>query len=1041
MKRTLLLNLMLARILFVFLIILLTSFQYIGAQVTVTGVVSSSDNNAPMPGVNVLQKGTTNGVITDANGKFKITVSANDAILVFSFVGMATIEMPVAGKTTIDIVLNPETSELSEIVVVGYGMTKKASLTGAVDAVKGEDLKQSPATNYSNTLVGRIPGLVAVTKSGEPGQDKSTLFIRGNNTLGDNSPLIVLDGIPNRDLNQLDPADIESFTILKDASAAIYGTQAANGVIMITTKRGKLGKPTITVNLNGGYNQPTRIPKMADAATYATMLNEIAFYKDATKGMNQTYSAADIQKFKDGSDPWGHPNTDWFKAVFKPWTEQDYENVSVSGGTENMKYFLSMGRKYEDAYYKNSATNYGQYNFRSNIDGKISQNIDIAFDVSGRQIDENYPTVAVGDVFRMLMRGKPNMPAFWPNGLPGPDIEYGFNPAVVSTDATGYNDTKYYTVESNLRLNVKIPWVKGLSLQANGSFDKIIDNQKEFQTPWYLYTWDGTTLGPDNLPLLTKGQRGLSAPQLTEKNDDGYKLTGNLYATYERTIGSDHNFKLMAGTESQKGLTNWFSAFRKNYVTNLIDQMFAGANDTYMSNDGSASQNAHMSYFGRLNYDYKQKYLVEFLVRYDGSYMFGPTKNYGTFPGVSVGWRLSDEGFWKDNIKFFDDFKIRASWGQTGNDRIYYNGSIQEYKYLALYGFVSGKSYVFGQSNNAPLLAEQAVPNPNVTWEVANQSNIGINASFLNSKMTVEADYFYNLRSQILIQRNASVPSTAGFTLPPENIGKVSNRGFEYVVGYHDAAGDFRYSVSVNGSFAKNKIVFWDETPGIPSYQQSTGKPMPADPSNPDAALRYVAIGVFKDDAAVAAYPHWSGARPGDIIFKDVNNDGKIDALDRVRSDKNGIPRYIGGLNVSLSYKQFDFSMLVQGAAGAEVYINPESGSIGNFYQYYAENRWTPTNPSTTFPRAWDRDNEYWRSQGNTFWLKSTDYMRLKNIEIGYNISPIFCKNIGIQGLRIYASSANLFTLDKTKLIDPELDAGTSYPLQRVVNLGLTLTF
>jgi TonB-linked SusC/RagA family outer membrane protein len=988
-----------------------------------------------MPGVNILQKGTTNGAITDGLGKFKITVPSNDAILVFSFVGMQTVEMAVAGKSTIDIVMNPETSELSEIVVVGYGMTKKASLTGAVDAVKGEELTQSPSTNFSNTLAGRIPGLVSVTQSGEPGQDNAILLIRGNNTLGDNSPLIVIDGIPNRSLNQLDPADIESFTILKDASAAIYGTQAANGVILITTKRGAIGKPTVTVNLNGGWNQPTRIPKMADAATYATMLNEIAYYKDQSKGMNQVYSADDITKFGNGSDPWGHPNTDWFKAVFKTWTQQDYENVSISGGTENMKYFLSMGRKYEDAYYKNSGTNYNQYNFRSNIDGKVSKDISISFDVAGRQVDENYPTVAVGDIFRMLMRGKPNMPAYWPNGDPGPDIEYGFNPVVVSTDATGYNDTKYYTVETNLRLNVNIPWVKGLSIQANGSYDKVISNQKEFQTPWYLYTWDNATYDPvTNLPLLVKGQRGFTNPQLTENDNDAYKLTGNIYATYEKTIAGNNNFKFMVGTESQKGLTNWFSAFRKNYVSSIVDQMFAGMPDQYMSNDGAASQNAHLSYFGRLNYDYKQKYLLEFLVRYDGSYMFGPGSNFGTFPGVSAAWRISDENFWKDNIKFFDDFKIRASWGQTGNDKIYINNAIQEYQYLAQYGFITGKSYVFGQSNNNQVLQELAVPNPSVTWEIANQSNIGINATFLNSKISVEADYFYNIRSHIMVYPNASLPATEGYTPPPVNIGKVSNKGFEFVISYHGNAGDFKYSASVNASFAKNKILFWDETPGIPGYQQTTGKPI-------GSALYYQAIGVFKDSAAVANYPHWAGARPGDIIFKDVDGNDTIDGRDKVMNEKSATPTFTGGLSLNFSFKGFDLSILFQGATGGAVYINPESGTIGNFYQYYAENRWTPTNPSSSFPRAWDRTNEYWQANQNTFFLLSTDYVRLKNIEVGYSISPAICRRIGIEKLRFYINSLNLFTLDKTKLIDPELTAGTSYPTQRVVNLGLTLTF
>ncbi len=1034
MKRTHLLISHLARVIIVFLIFILAGFQYISAQVTITGTVTSSEDNAPIPGVNVIQKGTTIGGITDAQGKFKVTVSGNDVILLFSFVGMQTAEVPVSGQTNIDVVLHPETSELNEVVVVGYGNAKKATLSGAVYEAKGDMLKQSPSTNFSNTLAGRIPGLVAYTRSGEPGQDAATLLIRGMNTMGDNSPLIVVDGIPNRDLNRLDPMDIETFTVLKDASAAIYGTQAANGVILITTKRGRVGKPTITINLNGGFNQPTRIPKMADAATYATMLNEIAYYKNSSVGMNSVYSEADIQKFKDGSDPWGHPNTDWFKSVFKPWTEQDYENISITGGTDNMKYFLSLGRKFEDAYYKHSATSYSQYNFRSNIDGKVSKDIDVSFDVSGRQENLDYPTVGVGDIFRMLMRGKPNMPAFWPNGLPGPDIEYGFNPAVVCTDATGYNDTKNYLLESNLRVNIKIPWVRGLSVQMNGSYDKSFQFGKEFQTPWYLYSWDGTSYDSNNIPVLIKGQRGLSTPQLTENTSDEYKITGNAFATYETTIAGNHNFKIMIGTESQKGLTNWFNAFRKNYVTSLVDQLFAGANDTYMSNNGSAYQNAHMSYFGRLNYNYMQKYLVEFLIREDGSYMFKPGKNFGTFPGVSLGWRISEEGFWKDNIKFFDDFKIRASWGQTGNDRIYYNGAYQEYRYLALYGFISGRNYVFGQSNNVQLLTEQAVANPNVTWEVANQVNFGINATMLNSKLSFEGDIFYNDRTHIMIQKNASIPSTAGFTPPPENIGKMSNKGFEFVIAYHGGAGDFRYDVSLNGSYAKNKIVYWDETPGIPDYQKSTDRPL-------GSSLYYEAIGVFKDSAALMAYPHWAGARPGDVIFKDVDGNGVIDGLDRVMNEKSGTPRFIGGLSVHAEYKQFDISMLFQGAAGAVVYINPESGTIGNFYQYYAENRWTPTNPSSTFPRAWDRDNEYWRSQANTFWLRSTDYIRLKNIEIGYTISPTFCKKIGVERFRVYTNALNLFTLDKAKLIDPELTAGTSYPLQRVINLGATLTF
>ncbi len=997
-------------------------------QITISGKVSDAATAEAMPGVNIVIKGTNFGAITDANGNYSLALTDRNATLVFSFIGYVTQEVPVNGRTIVNVALSGEVTALEEVVVTGYGTAKRASLTGSISAVKGETLKQSPTTNLTNSLVGRLPGLTSVQKSGEPGYDGATITIRGANTLGDNTPLVVIDGIPHRSLERLDPADIESFTILKDASAAIYGTQAANGVILVTTKRGKIGKPTITLNLNNGYNQPTVVPKMADAATYATMLNEIAYYSNPGGGRNQQFSADDLTKFKDGSDPWGHPNTDWFKEVFKPWSRQNYENISISGGTESMKYFLSLGTKYQDAYYYHSATNFSQYDFRSNIDGKISKNIDISFDVAGRQENKNFPTVGAGDIFRMLMRGKPNMPAYWPTGEPGPDIEYGFNPAVTVTNATGTDKDRIYVLESNIRLNVTIPWVKGLSVQANGSYDKIFRFHKRFRTPWYLYTWDGNA---DH--VLTKGKRGLDAPELSEDFQDGDKSTYNVYATYEKSIAATHNLKLMVGAERQSALNNYLNAFRKNYVTSAIPQLFAGAADTYMTNNGWADQNARESYFGRFNYNYSQRYLVEVVLRYDGSYMFKPGKQFGLFPGVSLGWRISDENFWKDNIGFISDFKLRASWGQTGNDRIYYNDALKEYQYLSTYSFDS-QNYVFGQSVNAKMLYENVVPNPDVTWEVANQSNIGFNATMLNNKLTLEADFFYNLRSKILWQASAVIPASTGMTLPPQNIGKVSNKGFEYIITYHGASGNFGYDLSLNGSYAKNKVDFTFDTPGIPEYQKAQGKPM-------DAGLNYVSIGIFKDAGALDAYPHWAGAQPGDIKFKDVNDDSVIDGLDRVRDNKNTVPTFIGGFNAVLTYKQFDLSMLIQGAAGNIVYLGMESGDIGNFYKKFADKRWTPENTGATWPRAWNRDNEYWRNQGNTFWEFPTDYVRLKNLEFGYTLPPKVNSTLNIQMLRVYISGLNLITLDKIKLIDPEIPSGQYYPLQRVVNLGVTLTF
>jgi TonB-linked SusC/RagA family outer membrane protein len=571
----------------------------------------------------------------------------------------------------------------------------------------------------------------------------------------------------------------------------------------------------------------------------------------------------------------------------------------------------------------------------------------------------------------------------------------------------------------------------------NGSFDKNILFHKKWETPWYLYTWDGN---PDH--VTTKGKRGLDAPQLAEDMSDGQRLAGNAYATYDKSIAEIHNIKIMAGVERRSGFTDKFNAFRKNYISSAIDQLFAGASDQYMSNSGSASQSAYMSYFGRVNYDLNKKYMAEFVWRYDGSYMFPGDKRFGFFPGVSLGWRMSDENFWKDNIGFINDFKLRGSWGQTGNDRI------DEYQYLATYGFLDNRTYVYG-SSDAKLLNETKIPNPQVTWEIANQANIGFDALILDSKFSLSAEYFNNVRSQILIKRNASVPSSTGLTLPPENIGKVKNAGFEGAIGYHGEVGDLQYDLGVNGSYSKNEVVFWDETPGIPSYQQSTGKPMPSYDANSKTFskdLYYQAIGIFKDKAQIDATPHWAGAQPGDVIFEDIGGpdgvpDGVIDGLDMVRSEKNNMPRFIGGITASLRYKDFDLSLLFQGATGAVQYVRAESGEIGNYYKEYADNRWTPENTNASYPRAWNRDEEYWGSQANTFWLQNMNYLRLKNFEVGYNLPSTLDKKLGIGSLRVYVNGQNVLTFSKEKLIDPEQTAGTDYPLQRVVNGGITLTF
>ena len=1005
------------------------SFAQLGSQqqLKITGTVTDEKGNT-LPGVTVLLKGTTLGSLTDASGKYTINNTPKNATLIFSFIGMKMQEILSDDRMLIDVVLIEEAIDLEEVVVVGYGTTKKVTLTGAVSSVKGNEILHSSAINVTNSLIGRLPGLTTVTRTGEPGNDGATLRIRGSNTLGNNDPLIVVDGIAGRGLERINPADIESINILKDASAAIYGAQAANGVILVTTKRGIVGKPKISIDVNRGFNQPTRIPKMADASQYTTMINEMAFYNNPSGGRYQKYSAEDIQKYSDGSDPWGHPNTDWFKEVFKPWSSQNYENISLTGGTESIKYFTSLASRFEDGVYKNSNTNYHQYDFRSNIDAKVSKNISVNLDLSGRQESRKDPYSGAGHgtgaIFRSLLRGLPNAPAYWPNGFVGPDYqEFGENPVVTSTDAIGYSKYDTYSLESNLKTIITIPWVQGLSVQGNASFDKSFYASKSFGKPWYLYNWDGNA---DH--ILTKTKSGLLAPELSQAETNGQRITLNAYATYERTIGSQHKIKLMAGTERQTGYSSNFSAFRKNFISTGIDELFAGAVDSYLTNTGSSTHSARLNYFGRFNYDYSEKYLFEFVWRYDGSYMFPVGKQFGFFPGISAGWRISQEKFWKYNITFLDDLKFNASWGQTGNDRI------DEFQYLSSFGFVDNSWYVFNVSNISKMLNELRIPNPDVTWEVANQSNFGFDAKFFNKKLSVGANYFSNMRSNILYWRNASVPSSSGLTLPRQNIGKVSNRGFEMVISYMDKIGEFTFNVSANASYSKNKIVFWDETPGVPDYQQSTGRPM-------GAALNYQAIGIFKDQAAVDAYPHWAGAQPGDVIFKDVNGDGVIDGLDMVRDNKTDMPTFIGAFNIDLQYKQFDLTLLFQGAAGAEQRIYVESGTGGNYYKEYADNRWTPENTITAYPKAWDFQTQYWATQTNTFWLRSNDYLRLKNFEIGYSFTPELINRLGIGGCRIYVNGVNLLTLCKNKLIDPEVSGGQTYPLQRTLNGGLKLTF
>ncbi|TRX01905.1 TonB-dependent receptor [Flavobacterium gawalongense] len=991
----------------------------------ITGIVTSATDAMPLPGVNITIKGTPTGIVTGVNGDYSIKATSND-VLVFSYIGHLNQEVTVGNKSQVNIALKSELTSLTEVIVVGYGKQKKKTLTGAVSMVQGKDLVKSPVTNVSQSIGGRVPGVVAISGTGEPGSDGVTLRVRGVNTFGNSSPLIVVDGVAGRSLERIDPSTIDNISVLKDASAAIYGAQAANGVILITTKRGTSGKPKVSLSFNQGFSGPTILPKMASSSEYATLLNEIDKYASRT----ERFTADEIQKFSDGSDPLRYPNTDWFKETLKPWSAQNYANLSVSGGSDAVKYFVNLSQKSQDGFYRNSATKYKQTDFRSNLDIKVNDYVNLTFDLNASLEDRNYPTRSAQSIFRMVMRGKPNLLAYWPNGLPGPDIEFGDNPVVTATDATGYDKDKKYNLNSNFGINIKVPGVDGLTFTGKATVDKGYRFNKRWETPWTLYSWDGSSLDAQGEPVLLPGQKGFSDARLTETFNDSQNITLNGLLNYSKTINENHDINFLVGAEKITSKGDYFSAYRRNYVSTAIDQLFAGGQKD-ISNNGSASEEARLSYLGRVNYSFKNKYLAEFVWRYQGSYIFDKSSRYGFFPGVSLGYVLSEEKFWKDNVSFISFAKLRASAGKTGNDLI------NPYQYLASYS-VNNLVYISnGGSNLEQGLYEGVLPNTGVTWETAIQKNIGIDADFLNGDLTLTADYFINLRKDILWKRNASIPTSAGLTLPDENIGKVENKGIDFNIVYKHKINDFKYSIGFNSLFAKNKILFWDEAPGAIAYQQTTGRPI-------GAQLLYNSIGVFKDQAAVDAYPHWQGARPGDVIFEDVNKDNVIDANDKVRFDKSGTPTFTGGLNLDFSYKGFDLGILLQGATGGVFYESTESGELGNFLKSFYDNRWTEANPNSEHPRTFNRSNEYWVANGNTYWLHKTDYIRVKNIELGYTLPETLTSKANFQKVRIYVSAFNFLTYSPDmKDFDPENVSGNgqNYPLNKVVNFGFNINF
>jgi TonB-dependent starch-binding outer membrane protein SusC len=993
----------------------------------VSGRVVDAQQGGTLPGVSIVIKGTQTGTTSRVNGTFTLRARSPNDTLAISYIGYQRTEIPIDGRGSIEIALQRRIMTLEAVVVtVPYGEQTVATTTGSVSSISGEALDRIPTTNLSQSLQGTVPGLIGVNPSGRPGRDDSNLLIRGMSTLNDNSPLIVIDGIPERQggLARLNAGDIQSISVLKDASAAIYGSRAANGVILVTTKKGRASEPSLSFSVERGWARPAVVPEMADAPTYMQMLNEI----DVSRGNPPRYSAAKIECHRTEADPWECPNTNWYAEGLQNFSQEVTSHASLTGGTENVRYRLSAEGVTEEGILINNADGYDQFGFRSNIDGNISDHLTLSVNLHGRRENRELPawTRGINSAWELLQRGKPNEAAFLPNGLPGKDQENGVNPVVSS--ATGYDNDQTYYFQSNVTLSLQVPGVEGWTVDGTVAYDRSFWNRKRWQKRWTLYSYVGRDT--NNEPILIGALKGPSEPNLFQESNNVTDVLARATTRYERTFGGSHNTALLLGTEWQKGDSNNVFIFRRFFPTDQIDLPFAGGTQQ-QDIGGGAAHEARLNYFGRLNYDYRQKYLLELVARYDGSYIFPKGKNFGLFPSISAGWRLDQEGWFTNRVgNVFDRLKLRASYGQTGNDKV------APYQFLETFGF--GGQFAYGDGLGTRI-SPTRVPNPNIHWEVATQFDIGLQGAILDERLAFDLTYFRHKRSDILWFRSEAVPQTAGFSLPVENIARMSNRGFEGELHFSQRLSEnATLRASANITFAQDKVEYFAEAEGLLPWQRNTGKQW-------ETGLYYVADGIFNDSAEVNSYPHRDGARAGDIRFRDIDGNDTLDARDRMRVNENGTPDIIGAFNVGATIGRFELFMLFQGATQVRQYMRAGSvGEFGNFFKEDADKRWTPENPNATGPRAWNRTEPYWAQEANTYFLRDAKYLRLKTASIAFTVPQAWLQRFGrMESLQIYLTGRNLLTWSPLKAMDPELrnQAAHEYPPERAFVFGLQLGF
>ena len=1020
------------------LLLCLAGLPALAQNLRVQGTVTDTKGEA-LVGAMVYVQGTSNGSMTGNDGRYSLTGVPAKASLVVSMMGYEELTVPVDGRTSIDVQLRDDAEILKEAVAIGYGNQRKVTLTGSVATTTGEELVKNSSVNLSQGLAGRMSGVIVNNRSGEPGRDDAVMFIRGRSTLGDNSPLIIIDGVQGRgdEFGRLTGDEIESINVLKDASAAIYGARSANGVILVTTKRGKYNEaPKVSFTYDLGLQQPTRMVKLADAVLYTTAYNAGL----AITGGAPVYNDAQIQHYRDQDDPISYPNTDWLAEIVKPVSAQHKYGVSINGGAGRVAYFVQFNGQYQDGIYYKSATNYNQFNLRSNLDIQVTNNLKLGVDINARQQHKNYsafPSDSYG-IFYIAMRMRPTGAAYFPEGagkdqgLEGRLLKGGTNPAVLVQDLTGYDKTTINTLNTTFTANWDLGFLtKGLSVNGHLAYDMVSTFNKNWQQNWNYWSYDEIT------ELFEERSNSYwPTPVLHEYQRHTTNIAINANINYDRDFNG-HHVTALAGFEQNSYRLDYFKAGINSFDSDLLDEFFAGTADkSWYAINGYARETARRSFFGRLGYDYKSKYLFQALVRFDGSENFPAGKRWGIFPGVSAGWRLSEESFIKDNWPWMTNLKIRASYGEQGNDQI------DPFQYMTTYQYTSAYSYktVF-DGKEVNFIIPGTIPNPSVTWEVARTWNVGLDGNILNGLFSWELEGFYTHRSNILCTRNASIPYYTGLTnnLPDENIGEVVNRGVELQLSHENRIGDFRYRVNGNIMYAKNTIIYMDEAPWPEGhdYMKQEGHPM-------GSSLYYIVGGINKTEDDLKNHTQMSGATLGDFWFEDLDGDGEITNLDRKRMDLTVVPQIVFGTSFDITWKNFDFSMLLQGQGLARYYYSPAMDPVsGNLDYYAAKNAWTLDNRDSDYPRIGSTVSNGGVNRAS-YYSRNASFLRLKNIEIGYTI-PMkrLLPKLSVSGLRFYVAGYNLLTLSELKFVDPETsdESYQTYPQMRIFNTGVKLTF